>query len=156
MRRKDREVTDGGRIREIIWDCACCRLGFCDGGEAYIVPLSFGYVEEGGRRTFYFHGAGEGRKAGLIAHSPRVSFELDTGYQLKRGELACNHTARFQSVMGTGRVSFVEDPAERVKALEAVMEHTVGPGTWSFSETMLAVTAVFKLEVEELSCKEHE
>lgn len=28
MRRKDREVTDAGKIREAIEDSHCCRLGF--------------------------------------------------------------------------------------------------------------------------------
>ena len=45
MRRKDREVTDSQKIREIILSCRCCRLGFYDNGEVYIVPLDFGYYE---------------------------------------------------------------------------------------------------------------
>ena len=44
MRRKDREVTDEARIDEIISRCTCCRIGFNDSGEVYIVPLNFGYV----------------------------------------------------------------------------------------------------------------
>ena len=43
MRRKDREVTDRGMIHEIIDRCMCCRIGFNDEGQVYIVPLSFGY-----------------------------------------------------------------------------------------------------------------
>ena len=39
MRRKDREVTDSQKIREIILSCRCCRLGFYDNGQVYIVPL---------------------------------------------------------------------------------------------------------------------
>ena len=45
MRRKDREVTDPVKIREIITACNCCRLGFCDKGRAYIVPMDFGFEE---------------------------------------------------------------------------------------------------------------
>ena len=47
MRRKDREVKDIYGIREIIRECDCCRLAFPHGKSAYIVPLSFGYNEEG-------------------------------------------------------------------------------------------------------------
>ncbi|RAZ95235.1 pyridoxamine 5'-phosphate oxidase family protein, partial [Klebsiella oxytoca] len=61
MRRTDREVTDPVKIREIITSCDCCRLGFCDGERAYVVPLDFGFEERDGRYTFYFHGAKEGR-----------------------------------------------------------------------------------------------
>lgn len=42
MRRKDREITEPAKIREIIEASHCCRLGFFDGKEVYIVPLSFG------------------------------------------------------------------------------------------------------------------
>lgn len=54
MRRKDREVTDAGKIREAITASHCCRLGFCDEGEVYIVPMNFGYTEEEGKGSFIF------------------------------------------------------------------------------------------------------
>ena len=60
MRRKDREVTEEARIDEIISRCHCCRLGFNDGGEVYIVPMNFGWVKRDGKRYFYFHSAKEG------------------------------------------------------------------------------------------------
>ena len=44
MRRKDREITDGEKIREIIEGCDCLRLGLCDDEGMYIVPLNFGAV----------------------------------------------------------------------------------------------------------------
>ena len=55
MRRTDREITDAEKITQIIQTCHCCRLGFCDNGAVYIVPLNFGYAEENGKRVFYFH-----------------------------------------------------------------------------------------------------
>ena len=127
MRRKDREITEPAKIREIIEASHCCRLGFFDGKEVYIVPLSFGYEEEEGRRFFYFHSAREGRKIDLISAAPSVGFELDTNYELVEGDLACNHSARFQSVIGTGRVSFVDAAEERKAALQSIMRHNTGP-----------------------------
>ncbi len=53
MRRTDREITDAEKITQIIQTCHCCRLGFCDNGAVYIVPLNFGYAEENGKRVFY-------------------------------------------------------------------------------------------------------
>ena len=44
MRRTDREITDAEKITQIIQTCHCCRLGFCDNGAVYIVPLNFGYA----------------------------------------------------------------------------------------------------------------
>lgn len=66
MRRKDREVTDNCEINKIINSCQIIRLAFADGVAPYIVPLNFGFEEKDGKRTFYFHGAKEGRKLDLI------------------------------------------------------------------------------------------
>ena len=57
MRRKDREIGDPEKINEMIRACHCCRLGFQDVEDVYIVPLNFGFEERDGKRIFYFHGA---------------------------------------------------------------------------------------------------
>lgn len=155
MRRSDREIREAERIDAIISSCHCCRLGFCDGKDAYIVPLNFGFCSEGGKRAFYFHGAKEGRKIELIARNGHAGFELDTGYALKTGETACSHSARFQSVIGSGTVSFVEEAAQKETALRLLMEHNTGRADWEFTPAMLDAVCVFRLDVEEISCKEH-
>ena len=78
MRRKDRAVTDRAQILDILSRCHCCRLGFQDKEEVYIVPLNFGYTESDGHLTLYFHSARQGRKIDLIARTHRAGFELDT------------------------------------------------------------------------------
>lgn len=156
MRRKDREVTDPQTIQDILSRCTVCRLGFCDGDRAYIVPLSFGWAVENGTYTFYFHGAQEGRKIDLIRANGRAGFELDTGYQLHPADKACGWSAAFQSILGEGPVSFVEDPAEKRKALTRIMAHNTGREDWEFPDAMLNATCVYRLTAEELSCKEHE
>lgn len=80
MRRKDRQVSDAAMQREIILACSCCRLGFCDEGGAYIVPLNFGYEERAGKRTFYFHGAPGRPEDG--ADKGRGTGRLRAGYGL--------------------------------------------------------------------------
>ena len=158
MRRKDREVCDSSKIEEIIGRCGCCRIGFNDGGEVYIVPMSFGFAADGGRFTFYFHGAKEGRKIDLIGKAPNVGFEMDTGAEVychKDPEVACGYTARFQSVIGNGVVSMVSDAEEKIKGLSLIMEHNTGKRDWHFDAKMADSAAVFKLEVTKLSCKEH-
>lgn len=159
MRRKDREVTDRETIIEILEGCSCCRLGFYDDGEIYLIPLNFGFESENGRLTLYFHGAKEGRKIGLIEKSPHVGFELDRGHEVyTKGEnpIACAHTARFQSIVGTGKVGMVFDLEEKKHGLRLLMQHATKKNVWTFDEKMLNSVAVFKLEVEKLSCKVHE
>lgn len=155
MRRKDREITEYDAIARIINDCYCCRLGLNDEGKVYIVPLSFGFEKKGTRCCFYFHGAKEGRKIELITRTHSAGFELDTNYQIHIAGTACGCSARFQSIIGTGTVTFVEDREEKIHALQCIMRHYTGKEQEDFPENALYATAVFKLEVEEMTCKEH-
>ena len=156
MRRKDREVTDPVKIREIITACNCCRLGFRDGGRAYIVPMDFGFAETDGRWTFYFHSAKEGRKIGLIRESGWAAFEMDCGHEWVTGPRACDYTSRFQCVMGGGPVTFLETPEEKRAGLNAILRRVGGKDQWEIGEAALDGVCVFRLDVEELTCKVHE
>lgn len=155
MRRKDREVTDPSEIVSVIKACEILRIGFWDGEDVYVVPVNFGYSEENGRYTLYFHGAGEGRKYELLKSAPKVGFEMDTGYTLKRGRDACSYSAYYRSVIGSGIVSVIEDGAEKERALRAIMYQSTGEKAWTFEENALKKVCVCKLAAEKLSCKEH-
>ena len=156
MRRNDREVTDMMKIEDIISRCTCCRIGFQDDGEVYIVPLSFGYAVKGDTYIFYFHGAKEGRKIDLINKNPAVGFEMDTNYALNEADQACGYSAHFQSIVGNGVVSVVSEINEKKLGLSLLMEHNTGKQNWNFDEKMVNAVTVFKLEVTKMSCKEHE
>lgn len=153
MRRKDREVTDSAAIRAVMDRCSICRIGFYDAGEVYIVPMNFGYVAEGGRYSLYFHGAKEGRKVSLAAKHPNVGFEMDGTYALRSAAEPCSFTARYESIIGTGRISLVEDAAEKRLAFMRIMQQSTGRTDWNFPDAAIANTAVLRLDVETLSCK---
>ena len=120
MRRKDREVTDESRIDGIIRRCSCCRLGFSDGGEVYIVPMNFGFVKRDGKRVFYFHSAKEGRKVELLKNVCDVGFEMDCVYELHPGEVPCDCYAEFSSIIGTGRAEIVTGEDEKILGLQTL------------------------------------
>ena len=155
MRRKDREVTDPAVIDGIIRRCDCCRLGFADGGACYIVPLNFGFVHRDGARIFYFHSAREGRKVDLARRCGRAGFELDTGHRLQAGDAACQCSMDFESVIGTGAVAVVEDPAEKREALLAILAQCTGRTHWDLPQRAEQSVCILRLTVEELSCKVH-
>ena len=155
MRRKDREVTNPEKIEQIIKKCHCCRLGFNDNGQVYIVPMNFGCEQQEDSYVLYFHSAKEGRKIDLLLKNPNVCFELDTNYQLNEGSIACEYSARFQSIIGYGTAEIIEDAAEKKKGLCSIMKHNTGKDEWTFDDNMLNAVCVFKVVVSELSCKEH-
>ena len=155
MRKKERDVTAPEEIDAIIRDADCIRLAFADGPCPYIVPVNFGYEREGDVRRFYIHSALEGRKVDLIRKLGQAGFELDCRGKLAPAEKACGFTYYFGSVIGTGRVVELTDPAEKVRAMQVLMGHYSDKTDWELPAAMMAKTAMFCLTVEDLSAKLH-
>ena len=153
MRRNDREITDNREIERFISGQQIMRVGIYDNGEVYIVPVNYGFKAENGVYTFYFHGACAGRKYELAKSKPRVGFEIDGGFSLLPAEKACGYSARYQSVIGSGVLSLVNDETEKTEALSCLMKQLTGKSGFTYDEAMLRATAVFRLEVARLSCK---
>ena len=153
MRRNDREITDNSVIESFIAKEQIIRIAFCDNGDIYIVPVNYGYINDNGKYCFYFHGAKAGRKYELAKKSPKVGFEIDGNYELLEADIACDFSAKFQSVIGTGTLSLVEDRNEKIKGLNMLMKQTTARPERSYEDAMLNGVAVFKLDVEKMSCK---
>lgn len=153
MRRKDRQIIDVSQIKDFILSEQILRVGFQDKDDIYIVPVNYGFIIEDEKYVFYFHGAKAGRKYELAKLNPKVGFEIDGKYSLVDGELACDYTARFQSVIGNGILSLVENQEEKVLALNSIMKQTTQNSEWTYSKEMLNGVAIFRLDVENFSCK---
>ena len=104
MRRNEREVTDRQAIAAFLSAEQILRVAFYDNGDIYIVPVNYGYCEENGCIRFYFHGAKAGRKYTLAGQTPHVGFEIDGRYALIPAEKGCGHSAKYQSVIGNGKL----------------------------------------------------
>jgi nitroimidazol reductase NimA-like FMN-containing flavoprotein (pyridoxamine 5'-phosphate oxidase superfamily) len=153
MLRSDREITDEKSIEAFIAKEHIIRIAFYDNGEIYIVPVNYGYTNDSGQYVFYFHGAKAGRKYELSKGSPNIGFEIDGNYELLEADIACDFSAKFQSVVGTGKISIVEDREEKLKGLNFLMRQTSGNVEWQYSEEMMNAVAVYKVDVNKISCK---
>lgn len=156
MRRRDREVTDFSRIKDIISRCDCLRLGFVDNNEAYVVPVNFGFeIEQDNKLALYFHSATEGRKAKLLSEQEYVTFEMDTKHELVEAAIACGFSYLYQCVMGKARVEILKDNEKKKHGFNIIMSHYSKQSSWKYNEKVLDRALVVKLSVTELSCKEH-
>ena len=106
-------------------------------------------------KGFYFHGAQEGRKADLIRTAPRVGFELDCAHALTAGQTGCSYSYRYRSVIGTGVICEEQEPQEKKRALSAIMAHYEKSRPFAFTDEQTQRVAVFRLDVAQLTCKEH-
>ncbi len=153
MRRVDREIKDERLIEAFIAKEQVMRIAFYDNGEIYIVPINYGYTNESGKYSFYFHGAKAGRKYELCKNSPEIGFEIDGNYELLGADIACDFSAKFQSVIGTGKICIVEDKQEKIRGLNILMKQATGSPEWQYSEEMINAVAVYRVDVDKLSCK---
>jgi uncharacterized protein len=149
MRRNDRQITDRATIDDVIRRCRVCRLGFCDHGQPYVVPMNFGYDGV----FLYFHSAPEGRKVGLLQGNARVCFELDIPGDVLEGDQACAWGARYESVIGFGACEVLEDVEAKRVALGWIMKQFSNRTDWSFPEQNLNKVMVFRLRIDEVSGK---
>ena len=116
IRRKDREITDKKLIEEFLSSQKIIRLGFYDkvNDEVYVVPVNYGYIIENDNYIFYCHGGKGGRKYNLSKEGANIGFEIDGQYKLIEGEKACDYSAKYQSVIGNGKIKILEDIEEKV------------------------------------------
>lgn len=155
MRRKDREITDPEEIKAVVGKCDVCRIAINgDDGYPHIVPLNFGYEWHGDRLTLYFHSAAEGRKMDLLALDSRVAFEMDCEHELFSVEERGYCTMNYASVMGRGRIEFVEGEEEKIAALTLLTDRYHGKH-FEFGRGALKATRVYRLEAETISAKRH-
>ena len=113
LTRREREVTDINEIIKILDKAKVVRIGMVDDGEAYVVPMNYGYTMEEGKLTLWLHGALKGRKIDVLRKNPRVFFELDCDITPFEGDVACRYGITYASVMGRGTAVITEDVEEK-------------------------------------------
>ncbi|MGA3174937.1 MAG: pyridoxamine 5'-phosphate oxidase family protein [Syntrophorhabdales bacterium] len=153
MRQAKREIRDKDVIEGILRDSPVGRLGTM-GRDGYpmVKPLNFVYLD--GR--IYFHSAREGEKIADMARDDRVCFEVDLAVAfVKAVGDPCGAGCLYRSVIVRGRARVVEERDERLKALKGLMEKYQPEGGYgAFPEEKLAITAVVRIDIVEMTGKE--
>jgi nitroimidazol reductase NimA-like FMN-containing flavoprotein (pyridoxamine 5'-phosphate oxidase superfamily) len=148
MRRSDKQITDPAEIEALLRSAELCHLSMVNDGKPYVVPMNFGYANG----ALYFHSAPEGRKIDVMRKNPDVCFSVIGKYDLKTGEKACSWTAKYSSVIGTGKASILEDRVEKEKGL-AILMAQYSKDEFDFTDENLDGVVVIKVEVQEMTGK---
>jgi len=155
MRRKDKEITDASEKLEIISKCKVCRLGLSEDNYPYIVPLNYGFSYDNGKLTLYFHSATEGKKVDIIRRNNNACFEIDCDTKLIEGENPCDYGYEFKSIIGFGKILFLETEDEKANGLNQLMKQQTGKDIqFNFTKDELRKVCVYKMVVEEFTGKQ--
>ena len=121
-----------------------------DDGYPYAVPVN--YVYDGGK--IYIHSAKYGYKIDAVKRDDKVCFSAILNSKVQQDKF----TAAFQSVIAFGKISFVEDEAEKKRILEQFI-YKMSPefveGGMKFVNAAIGKTALLCIDVEEIKGKKN-
>lgn len=164
MRRAKREVSSPAELHAILKQAHVVRVASHDDEGPFITPLNYGFdwsaispePMAGSLPTLWLHSADEGRKADAWLADPRVALELDVEAGVTTGDFACTYSFAYESIMATGHVHLVEDPAEKIHGLERIMAHMAPGAPVAFSPEAVARVAVWRIDLEHMTGKRRE
>jgi nitroimidazol reductase NimA-like FMN-containing flavoprotein (pyridoxamine 5'-phosphate oxidase superfamily) len=129
-----------------------CHLGFIHDGQPFVIPTLHARIDD----TVYVHGSAASRTLRALdtGIDACLTVTLLDGIVLARSVF--EHSVNYRSVVVLGRASAVDDPAEKVIALEAFTEKLL-PGRWADarrpSRKELKATTILRLPLDEASAK---
>ena len=148
MKRSDQEIKDRDQLDAIIKRNRVCRLGVCDDGKPYVVPMCYGY--DGA--SLYMHGSPKGKKMDILQKNKHVCFEFDEIGATQQAEQACAWGIDYKSIIGLGTAEFLDDIEEKRKALNCIMQqYTDQP--FEFPEPAIKGTCVIKIHIDSMTGK---
>ena len=153
MTRREREITDEKEKRELLEGCEYLHLGLVDKGMPYIVPMNYGVEYTDNGICVYLHGANTGRKLDIIRENNVCSFTMERNVEPFEGKVACQYGMSYECLMGTGTISIVDDPAEKIHGLEVLMKTMTGKDGFEFNERMVTIVTVMRIDVDEITAK---
>lgn len=151
-RMPERGAYDRESVYAIVDEALICHVGFADGDQPFVIPTI--HARDGD--ALILHGAPASR---LLKHAQAgrpmcVTVTLVDGLVLARSAFHSSMNYRSAVLFGAGRL--IEDPAEKLRALELLTEH-VARGRWAdvrpTTPQELAATSVVAMAIESASAK---
>jgi nitroimidazol reductase NimA-like FMN-containing flavoprotein (pyridoxamine 5'-phosphate oxidase superfamily) len=152
VRRKDRAKYDCAFIDAVLDEALVCHLAFVVDGQPCVIPTTYARVGD----QIYVHGAAATRFTKVLAAGADVALEVTILDGIVLAKSAFHHSMNYRSVVVFGRAREVDDPTERERALEAIVEHAA-PGRMKEvrapSTKELHATRVIAIPIEDASGK---
>jgi uncharacterized protein len=140
------------RIESILDEGLVAHLGFAVDGQPYVVPTLHARVGE----QVYFHGSSASRTVRALASGIQMCLTVTLLDGLVLARSAVHHSVNYRSVVVLGQARAIEEPAEKMGAIEAFTERLI-PGRWDEvrgpTAKELKAIQVLALPLDEASAK---
>jgi nitroimidazol reductase NimA-like FMN-containing flavoprotein (pyridoxamine 5'-phosphate oxidase superfamily) len=152
VRESGRAVYDRGAICKILDEGFVCHVGFTVDGQTYVIPTMYARVGD----AIYFHGSAASRMLRGVGSGLNVCLTVTLADGLVLARSVFNHSMNYRSVVALGSALIVDEPSEKLAALEAFTEKIL-PGRWNDArqpnEKELKATSILRLPLSEVSAK---
>jgi len=152
IREPERGVYDRETVYQILDEGFLCHVGFAIDGQPFVIPTSYGRNDS----NLYIHGSAASRMLRQMKNDVPVCVTVTLLDGLVLARSVFNHSMNYRSVVVLGKATLVDDPAEKVVALQVLAEHII-PGRWDDArqpnERELKATSVLRVPIEEFSSK---
>jgi nitroimidazol reductase NimA-like FMN-containing flavoprotein (pyridoxamine 5'-phosphate oxidase superfamily) len=152
-RKRERGSHDRAVIDAILDEGLVAHLGIAEpDGQPIVTPTL--HARSGD--VVYCHGSVASRTLRRLAEGAPVCLTVSLIDGLVLARSAMHHSANYRSAMLLGTARSITEPAEKLRAAEAIVEHLV-PGRWADvrppTENELKATAFLELPIDEASAK---
>ena len=143
---------DRATVHAILDEGLVCHIGFAVDGQPFVIPTAYGRIDE----VIYIHGSPASRLLRTLEGGIDLCLTVTHLDGLVMARSAFHHSMNYRSVVVFGKATLVQDPAEKLTALEAFTNQVV-PGRWDEvrqpNPQELAGTWVLALPIAEASAK---
>lgn len=152
VREPHRAVYDRETIYAILDEGIVCHVGFAVEAQPFVIPTMYARVGD----AIYFHGSAASRMLRGASGGLRVCITVTLADGLVLARSVFNHSMNYRSVVALGNATLIDDPNEKLVALQAFTEKIL-KGRWNDArqpnETELKATSILKLPLTEVSAK---
>lgn len=147
-----RGAYDRATIDAVLDEGLVCHAGFVVDGQPFVIPTL--YARDGDR--VILHGSAASRMLTTLDGGVDVCITVTLADGLVVARSAFHSSMNYRSVMLLGRARAITEPAARMEALRALVEHLI-PGRWDDcrlpNDQEMKATLVLEMPIDEASAK---
>lgn len=152
MRHRERGSYERATVDAILDEALVCHVGFVADGQPFVLPTTHARIGE----QLYLHGAAANHMLGSLADGAPLCVTVTLIDALVLARSYFRHSMNYRSVVVLGAGRRVTDPAEKGRAMHALIER-VHPGRSALirppTPQELDLTTVLALPIEAASAK---
>lgn len=127
-------------------------MGFVDDGQPFVIPTLHARIGD----ELYLHGSSASRALRVLSEGAPVCVTVTLLDGLVLARSVFEHSVEYRSVVILGTARLVDDPDEKMRALEAFTEQLI-PGRWADArkpnDQEMKATSILALPLTEASAK---